>query len=172
MRGVGGVISALLVGMARSCGLRRMRGSGGGSLGPGIRRAGRVIDGGVQAGRLNSVFVRADRVVVVAVRAARVIVGVAQFCAAQPGDPANVAVVVEEVVPGRVAGSIQRLVVPQFGAVRGTGKIVGARARSTGVGRRFLGDRSVGPGAVLRKASRGCEQPRGRRKEVLLVRNR
>ena len=107
------------------------------------------------AGRVNFVFERADCVIVVAVRAARVIAGVVHFRAVPLGDPVNVAVVVEEAAPGKIAGAIQGLAEPQFGAARGTGRIAGARVGSTGVGRRFFGDRSEGPGAVVRKASRG-----------------
>ena len=48
--------------------------------------------------------------------------------AVPPGDPVNVAVVVEEVVPGIVAGAIQGLVEPQFGSAGRTGRFAGARA--------------------------------------------
>ena len=62
------------------------------------------------------------------------------FRAAPPGDPVNVAVVVEEVAPGKVAGTIQGLVVPPFGPAGGVGRIFGARAGAIGVGRRFFGN--------------------------------
>ena len=89
----------------------------------------------------SSFFVRACRVVGTVVRAALVLVGVAHLCAFPPGDPVNVALVVEEVVPGKVAGAIrvgraiQGLAVPQFGAAGGIGRSFGGRAVSTGDGR-------------------------------------
>ena len=98
---------------------------------------------------------RSECAVVDADRAARVIFGVVNFRSVPPSDPVNVAVVVEKVVPGKVVGAIQKLVVPQFEAAGGTRRFIGARAGVIGVGRRFFGDRREGPGAVVRKVSRG-----------------
>ena len=126
-------------------------------------RAARVIVGNARAGRVICVCVRTNRGIVFSVQAARVVgavilaalvlVEVVNFGDLPPGDPVNVAVVVDEVAPGKAA--IQRLVVPQFGAAGGIGRIAGARVFSIRVGRRFFGDRTESPGAVVRTASRG-----------------
>ena len=96
-----------------------------------------------------------DGAVVVFVRAARAVVGVVHFRACPPGGPVNVAVLVEEVFPGKAAGAIQEHVAPQFGAAGGIGRVVGARV--IGVGKLFFGERSESPGAAVMKAPRGRE---------------
>ena len=72
-----------------------------------------------KAVRGHAISVLAARVVGTAVRAVRAIVKVVHFRAAPPGDLVNVAEVVEEVAPKKIAGAILGLVEPQFWAARG-----------------------------------------------------